>query len=191
MENPPELESTHLELVRQALKLAPVGVLGTLVNASVLVVVLWRSISHWSLIIWFSVTLCLVLQRTITLLKFRPASISADQSARVDRWFIGGVGLSGIAWGCVAIFLFPVNSPTHQILIVFVLCGMVAGAAETFAPILPAFAAFALPALTPLAIRFFTIGGAVYIAMGSHDNILYRPDVIYCNSNEYGQQETD
>ncbi|SPF38207.1 membrane hypothetical protein [Syntrophobacter sp. SbD1] len=166
MEDHPELGRTHLELVRQALKLAPAGVLATLVNASVLVAVLWQSISHWSLIIWFSITLCLTLQRTIFLLKFRPASISADQSAHVDRWFIAGTGLSGITWGCVAIFLFPVNSPTHQILIVFVLCGMVAGAAETFAPILPAFTAFALTALTPLAIRFLTIGGPVYIAMG-------------------------
>ena len=156
--------------------------LGTLVNASVLVVVLWQSISHLSLIIWFSVTLCLVLQRTIILLRFRPASISADQSARVDRWFIGGVGLSGIAWGCVAIFLFPVNSPTHQILIVFVLCGMVAGAAETFAPILPAFAAFALSRTDTVSHSLSHHWRGCLHCNGLHYNILYRPD---CHSSQF------
>ncbi len=172
MEGPPEQESTNLELIRHALKLAPVGVLATIVNASILVLVLWQSISHLSLITWLSITLSLVLQRTIFLLKFRPASISSDQAARVDKWFIAGVGLSGITWGCVAIFLFPANSPTHQTLIVFVLCGMVAGAAETFSAVIPAFLAFAIPALAPLAFRFLAIGGPVYMAMGAM-TILY------------------
>ena len=93
------------------------------------------------------------------------ASLQPDQAAQVAKKFVAGLGLSGIAWGFVAIFLFPVDSPTHQILIVFVLCGMVAGAAETFSPVLPAFIAFSLPALVPLFIRFLTIGGAVYNAM--------------------------
>ena len=165
MEGTRQQERTRVELVRQALKLAPIAVFATLLNAFILVLVLWQSISHTSLIIWFSITFCLAVQRYLFLYKYREASLQPDQAAQVAKKFVAGLGLSGIAWGFVAIFLFPVDSPTHQILIVFVLCGMVAGAAETFSPVLPAFIAFSLPALVPLFIRFLTIGGAVYNAM--------------------------
>src|SRR5208283_2262597 len=109
----------------------------------------------------------LAVQRYLFLYKYREASLQPDQAAQVAKKFVAGLGLSGIAWGFVAIFLFPVDSPTHQILIVFVLCGMVAGAAETFSPVLPAFIAFSLPALVPLFIRFLSIGGSVYYAMSA------------------------
>ena len=167
MEGPKRQERIRVELVRQALKLAPIAVLATLLNAFILVLVLWQSISHTSLIIWFSITFCLAVQRCYFLYKYRGASLLPHQAAQVAKRFVAGLGLSGIVWGFVAIFLFPVDSPTHQILIVFVLCGMVAGAAETFSPVLPAFTAFSLPALVPLFIRFLTIGGAVYNAMSA------------------------
>jgi signal transduction histidine kinase len=167
MEATQQQERTRVELVRQALKLAPIAVISTVLNAFVLVLVLWQSISHTSLIVWFSITFCLAVQRSLFLYKYRGASLRPYQASQVSTRFVAGLGLSGIAWGFVAIFLFPVDSPTHQTLIVFVLCGMVAGAAETFSPVLPAFIAFALPTLVPLFIRFLLIGGAVYYAMSA------------------------
>ncbi len=167
MEGTRQQERTRVELVRQALKLAPIAAIATLLNAFIIVLVLWQSISHTSLIIWLSITFCLAVQRSLFLYKYRGASLQPDQAAQVTRSFVAGLGLSGIVWGSVAIFLFPVNSPTQQTLLVFVLCGMVAGAAETFSPVLPAFLAFMLPTLIPLFIRFLTIGGAVYYAMSA------------------------
>ena len=167
MEGTQQQERTQVELVRQALKLAPIAVFATLLNAFVLVLVLWQSISHTSLIIWLSITLYLAVHRSFFLYKYRGASLQPLQAAQVSKRFVVGLALSGIVWGFVAIFLFPVDSPTHQTLIVFVLCGMVAGAAEIFSPVFPAFIAFALPALVPLFIRFLTIGGVVYYAMSA------------------------
>ncbi len=165
MERPRQQEHTQVELVRQALKLAPIAVFATILNAFVLTLVLWHSISHTLLTIWLSITFCLAVQRSLFLHKYIRAPFQPDQASQVARMFVAGLGLSGIVWGLVAIFLFPVDSPKHQILIVFVLCGMVAGAAETFSSVLPAFVAFALPALIPLCIRFLTIGGVDYYAM--------------------------
>ena len=167
MESTQQQERIRVELVRQALKLAPIAIIATPLNAFILVLVLWQHISHKSLLIWFSITICLAVLRSLFLYKYPGASLQPHQAAKVAGIFVAGLGLSGIAWGSVAIFLFPAGSPTHQILIVFVLCGMVAGAAEAFSPILPAFIAFALPALVPLFIRFLTIGGAVYYAMSA------------------------
>ncbi len=167
MEDTRQQELTRVELLRQTLKLAPIAVFATLVNASILVLVLWQSISHASLIIWFSITFCLAVQRTLFLYKYRGASLQPRQAAQVAKRFVASLGLAGITWGSLGIFLFPVDSPTRQILIVFVLCGMVAGAAETFANVLPAFIAFSLSALVPLFIRFLFIGGGVYYAMSA------------------------
>ena len=100
-------ESIRVELVRQALKLAPIAVFATLLNAFVLVVVLWQSISHTSLIIWFSITFCLAVQRYLFLYKYRGGSLQPHQAARVAKSFLAGLGLSGIVWGSVAVFLFP------------------------------------------------------------------------------------
>ena len=159
--------NARAELLRQVLELAPIAVVATILNACILVLVLWPVVSHTSLIIWFSITLCLSVQRSMFLYRHRRASIQPDEAGKVAKRLVIGLSLSGILWGTLAIFLFPVDSPTLQILIVFVLCGMVAGAAETFAPVLPGFIAFALPALVPLCIRFFTIGGSVYYAMSA------------------------
>jgi signal transduction histidine kinase len=165
MKNPRYLENIPPELIRQVLRLAPLAVIGTLVNSIILAAALWKSISHRSLVIWLMASLSLVIQRSVFLLKYRPTLLSPDQAAPVAKRFIAGLALAGGVWGCVAIFLFPVNSPTHQVLIVLVLCGMIAGAAEAFASVLPAFIAFAYPALAPLLIRFITIGGPVYLGM--------------------------
>lgn len=167
MEGTRQQERIQVELLKHALRLAPIGIVATFVNALVVVLVLWESISHTTLLIWFSLTLCLVVQRFWFLYKYRRGELEPHKVAHIVKIFVASLGLAGMAWGFLGIFLFPLDAPTHQILIVFVLCGMVAGAAETYAPILPAFIAFALPALLPLFIRFLTIGEAIYYAMSA------------------------
>ncbi len=167
MEGQRQRERIQAELLKQALKLAPVGVFATFLNSLILVLVLWQPVSHTKLLTWFSITLCLVIQRGLFLYKHRRVSLLHGEAARATKEFVVGIGLAGMAWGSLPIFLFPLESPTHQTLIVFVLCGMVAGAAETFAPVLPAFIVFAVSALVPLFIRFLTIGGTVYYAMSA------------------------
>jgi signal transduction histidine kinase/CheY-like chemotaxis protein len=160
-------ERIYVELVRQTLKLAPTAIVATVLNAFVLVLILWEPISHSLLIIWFAATIGLALQRSIFSYKYRPEALQPDQAAKVAKWVVIGLALSGIIWGCAGLFLFPKDSPTHQILVVFVLCGMVAGAAGTFSSIFAAFLAFTLPTLIPLFIRFLIIGGPVYYAMSA------------------------
>ena len=160
-------ERIHAELVRQTLKLAPMAIVATVLNAVILVLILWKPISHSLLVIWFAATIGLALQRAMYSHKYRPDALQPDQAARVAKGLVIGLALSGIAWGCAGIFLFPKDSPTHQSLMIFVLCGMVAGAAGTFSSIIAAFLAFMLPTLIPLFIRFLIIGGPIYHAMGA------------------------
>jgi signal transduction histidine kinase len=52
------------------------------------------------------------------------------------------------------VVLFPAGHVAHQVFVAFVLGGMVAGSVATLAPVLPAFFAFAILALTPIIARF-------------------------------------
>lgn len=160
-------EAIHAELVRQTLKLAPIGIVATLLNAFLLVVVLWKVVPDLLLIAWLAIALSFALFRYLRLYRYRSASMPTEQAARVSTELVIGLGVSGTIWGCVGIFLFPVASPTHQTLLVFVLCGMVAGAVGAFSSLFKGFIAFTLPALTPITIRFLMIGDDIHYAMSA------------------------
>jgi len=162
-----ENQRIYTERIRQILKLAPLAIFATFVNATILVLILWKAISHGLLVVWYCASLALVLERSLLLLKYRPASLRPEQASLAAKLYMISLGLSGALWGCVAIFLFPIGMPTYQILVVIVLCGMVAGATSTFSLVIEAFMAFMLPALIPLVVRFILIGGTIYYAMAA------------------------
>lgn len=144
-----------------------IGIIATVVNASILVFILWEQILHWILMAWFSILMLVSLIRFILNIKFQRA---AGRTKEIRRWgqllFIG-IGISGILWGSTAIFLFPIKSVAHQVFIAFVLAGMVGGAVGVFSPIIPVFLAFSIPALVPISIRFIIIFDELHMGMGA------------------------
>jgi signal transduction histidine kinase/ActR/RegA family two-component response regulator len=157
----------YAQLIAQLYKHAPTGIVATLVNAAILVVVLWNLISHPVLITWLSVTAVVVLLRCGLLYRYRQASFKPEEAGRWGTWFIIGLGLSGILWGSAGVFLFPIDSTAHQAFIAFVLGGMVAGAAGAFSFVTGAFIAFSLPALCPIFVHFLMFGDDIHYAMGA------------------------
>ena len=73
---------------------------------------------------------------------------------------------AGCMWGTAAIFLFPYNSIAHQVLLAFVLGGMVAGSVNIFASIMTSFYVFSIPTIVPLMAVLFSIGDRLHLAMG-------------------------
>lgn len=155
----------RLELLKRALRLAPVAIIATIVNATILILLLWSNASHSVLVFWYAATWGVLLLRAGFLFRYRAGLIRIDQAPAVERLFVIGVFWAGSVWGSAGYFLFPVDSPSHQTLMVFVLCGMAAGASEAFSSIMAAFFAFTLPALLPLFVRLLEIGDPIYHAM--------------------------
>lgn len=154
-------------MIAELYKRAPIGIVATLVNASILVIVLWKLVSHSALILWLIVTLLAALSRFIHVIRFHRISPEIDQSGSWGRRFIANAGLSGLLWGSAGVFLIPVESTAHQAFIAFVLAGMVAGAVGTFSSVMPAFLAFSLPALCPIFFRFISFGDDIHLAMSA------------------------
>jgi signal transduction histidine kinase len=76
------------------------------------------------------------------------------------------VGLAGIGWGAAGIILYQETYLTHQVFLVFVLGGMMLGAAALLAPRPEAFLAFLIPTGSGPAVRLFLQGDNLHIGMG-------------------------
>jgi two-component system sensor histidine kinase/response regulator len=159
-------EQPNLERVRLLYRHAPLGLVATLANALILVFVLWHATPHAALISWLRAVLLVTLIRLALLQRYERSSAASVQARLWTGLFILGIGLSGIVWGCAAIFLFPHGSMAHQVFLAFVLGGLVVGVAGTFSASMTAFFAFMLPAFVPLIVMFFVTGSEIHVAMG-------------------------
>ena len=152
--------------IEQLYALAPVGIIASLVNGSILTGIQWNVISHDLLLTWLTGLFLLNGAWTLLWYQFRNASRHPQDSHRWGRRFLGGTLASGILWGASGVVLFPESSIPHQIFLAFVLGGMIAGATAVHAPLQGAFLAYALPAISPLIIQFFLLNEERHMAMG-------------------------
>lgn len=154
-------------LVTQIYKRISIAILATLVNAPILIFVLWEQVFHWKLMLWFAMILLVSLTRIILNVKYLK---TVDGNKHIHLWSrlqFYSLGICGVLWGSTAIFLFPMSSTAHQVFIVFVLGGMVAGAVGVFSPIFSFFLIFSIPVLVPITIRFITMGEEIHSVMGA------------------------
>ncbi len=156
----------YAEQVRLLYGNALVGLIGTLINSTILVFILRSVVPHRILIVWFACIQLISLARLVQVTRFKRVPAESSEVGRWGTWFVIGMALSGIVWGSAGIFLFPVESIIHQAFLAFVLGGMAIGAAGAFSVVMPAFVAYALPSLTPLIVRFLAVGDEIHLAMG-------------------------
>ncbi len=143
------------------------GLTATLINGCILAYVLWDRVDTSHLKLWLAGVICLVLLRLAVYLSYQRAATPDREPARWKNIFNVSLFLAGLLWGMPAVLLFPHSSIGHQAFIAFVTGGMVAGAVAAFTSLLSAYFVFSIPALLPLTLRFFLIGGDIHVAMGT------------------------
>jgi signal transduction histidine kinase len=152
--------------VRRLYENAPIGFAATVVNSSILVGILRDWIEPSVLAIWWTSLMGLTAVRFTHGEWFRRVASKRDfDPGRWIGYFLAGIFAAGLIWGAAGIWLLPQSVP-HQTFVAFVLGGMVAGASATFSVRIDAFLAYTVPALTPLAIRFLSMGDELHLAMG-------------------------
>ncbi|HUJ90576.1 MAG TPA: hypothetical protein VLX12_10300, partial [Syntrophorhabdales bacterium] len=127
-----ESSQVRADQVKQLYDRAPLGMIASVINAIALSYVLWRVVPPRSLISWLACLFLVTLVRAIQVYLYRLRPPSLAEARTSEAQFIIGLAVSGIVWGAAALFLFPVDSLTHQVFLAFILGGMVAGAAATF-----------------------------------------------------------
>ena len=92
-----------------------------------------------------------------------PSSLEASSWAAA---FAIGAGLAGAGWGAAAILLYPEGYLANQVLLVFIVGGMMLGAVSHLAPLPEAYLAFIVPSGLAPAVRLAVQGDEAHIAMG-------------------------
>ena len=161
-----ESEKIAAERVRILYTRASHGLTGSLLSALVLVGMLWGDVPSQNLILWLITLTAVSAERWSRTLRYRRAAPSVADSARWRHLFIAGTTASGAVWGSTALFLFP-ESIVHQTFLVFVLGGLVAGAAGAYSVTLSAAVSFAIPTLAPFVVRAVLLGDQVHLAMAA------------------------
>ncbi|MFO1352483.1 MAG: histidine kinase dimerization/phospho-acceptor domain-containing protein, partial [Gammaproteobacteria bacterium] len=135
------------------------------INAAIAAAVLWPVVAHRELLAWL-LALCL-----LSMARYRMQSVFQrreqaihDFSSWRQRYLIGTL-LSSVFWGYLALGLFPPQSPPQQIFIAFIVGGMAAGAITVLALIRYGILLFAVPAILPIAGRFWLQDDAIGLAM--------------------------
>jgi len=138
-------------------------------NSAVVAGVLWQSVSpglHGPIAVWVAASLVVAGLRALLRKRYVAAVGEATEAPRWARRFTALVGLAGLLWGAGGAAFYDPNAGVSQLIMVFVIGGMVAGAAGTMAYYLPAFLAYATTAILPLALRIMAGGGRMHLAMG-------------------------
>jgi two-component system cell cycle sensor histidine kinase/response regulator CckA len=145
---------------------APV-LLANLVNALIVSATLWSSASHGFLLTWTAAMAVMTLVRLVLRRQYWRSRPGLDQALVWGQRYTVGSLSAGVLWGTAAAVLFDPTRPIAPVMITFVIGGMGASAAGTISCYMPAFLAYLIPSVAPLAIRMLGIGQPLYLGMGA------------------------
>ncbi len=148
----------------------------TVIGSTALGLLQWTVIAHPVVVAWWLYMAAVSLARFILARQYRLAA-----PAGAERWctfFTIGVALSAAGWGAAGIWLFPQGDLTHQVLLAFVLGGMMLGGGSILAARPETFLAFLIPAGLPASAHFFFPGDPEHLAMGSLATIFTLATVV-------------
>ena len=162
----PPLDLTA-EQVAVLYKNVPIGIIATIVNATILVTLEWPVVSHGTLLLWLFAMYAVSGFRTWLLVGYHRQRPASWRSAEWYRWSIVGSTMAAFGWGNTVWFFHPPIPLPYELIVVFVLAGMTAGATSVLCIAIPAFSFFHLAIGVPIVAQFVLFGDTVHIAMAT------------------------
>jgi signal transduction histidine kinase/FixJ family two-component response regulator len=144
---------------------ASLGAIITVLAATILAYLQWGVVSISATGVWWTYMTLVAVSRYMVARRFLRIS---PGSVEISKWrvlFAVWAGLAGAGWGGAAILLYPETHLANQVFLVFVVGGMMLGAASLLAPRPEAFLAFLLPAGLIPSLRFLLQGDETHVAM--------------------------
>ncbi len=151
-------ERTLQQQVAQLYGALSFGLGVSLINALLLVGVLWSQITATTLLLWFGALLLVTAVREWDRRHYQRQPPQQQQARRYRHHLLLGSLVSGLIWGLGAYVLFPVQSPAHQIFVIFVMAGMAVGSTLTLSAIWGVAVAFSVPVVGLVGLRLITQG---------------------------------
>jgi PAS domain S-box-containing protein len=157
------LEQVRAEQIRTLYGHSAPVLLANVVNAVIVSAVLWTHTSHALLLAWSATMTLMALARIALRRRYWSRERSPAEQEPWGARFTTGSLSAGLLWGFAGGVLMPESLP-QQLVVVFVLGGMAAGAAASISCFPRAYYAFLIPALTPAVARL-SFGGVEQLGM--------------------------
>jgi len=139
----------------------------SLVNAAILVAVLWGAFDHETLVMWGAANAILSAGRLALVIAFRRKPRPPENARLWANAFVAGAVLNGGMWGLPAILFSDPDVLTYRVFVIFIVGGLCAGSTASASSYLAAFVAFNLPALLPATVIMLLSPEKVHVAMGA------------------------
>ncbi len=157
----------YAQQVRLLYANAPAGAAVTAGVAGILAYLEWGAIAHGRAVIWLCYMLAVALARFALERWYRAARPAAESVRYWSAAFLAGTVLAAGGWVAAAFLLYPEGDLMGQVVLAFVLGGMMLGAGSILAARPEAFFVFAIPTGLTIAARFFLEGTGPHRAMGA------------------------
>ena len=153
------------ERVAELFSLARPAYLVTPLNGAILALILWGPVAADVLVAWLSGLATVVVARAVLHLSYLRSQTRGSEARAWERRFCVGTFAAGAIWALVPALFFEPGTPLERVAILFVLGGMIIGAAGIYAPSRLAFHGFVLPPLLVSAWVLFAQGIETYTWM--------------------------
>ena len=145
---------------------ANTGVAITVVIATVLAYAYWAVVSHAVVVPWLLYMLVVSLGRFALAQRYWRAPSAGITNGKWNTAFVVGTALGAAGWGAGVIALYHSSSPMNDVLLVFVIGGVMLGSASLLAARPEAFLTFLLPTGLVTSWRIATQGDEEHLIMG-------------------------
>ncbi len=160
-------QNIAIDQVQRLTAQSTLGISATALNSTILAIILLWVLPRQRVLVWLGIVLIVCIGRLLMQFYFKRHPLTIESVGTRKRILTVSLAFSGGLWGAVPIYLFPESSLAHQVVITFVLGGMVAGSVGVFASLLGSFFAFSLPTMMPLIAVFLLYGDKFHLAMAA------------------------
>jgi signal transduction histidine kinase/ActR/RegA family two-component response regulator len=145
---------------------AGTGIVATIVIASLLAYAQWTVISGFVVSVWLLCMLLISAARFLLGRRYWRVLPSDTDNARWNVAFVAGAAMAASGWSAAAIVLYAPARPMNETFLVFVVGGVMLGAASLLAARPEAFVTFLLPTGLVTASRLAVVGDESHLIMG-------------------------
>jgi signal transduction histidine kinase/ActR/RegA family two-component response regulator len=170
-ESPPSGDQQRAGQVRSAetrllYENASTGIAVALGIASILAYAVWDTVPRSTVIGWLLYMLAVSFVRVAISRRYWREAANAPDTDRGRTAFVAGTGLAAAGWASSAVALSPPGPPLNEILVVFVIGGVMLGSASLLAARPEAFLTFLLPTGIITSLRLISRGDGEHLIMG-------------------------
>ncbi len=159
-------EYVRTESVRMLYKHLPPILLANITIACVTVYVMWEVVTPARLLVWLAAMAVVSALRLALLGAYRRRQ-GGEDDRRWGRYFVLGSLGAGTLWGLAGMALVLVDQLAYQLLLLFVVAGLGAGAISSLTAYLPAFYAFLLSMMVPAGLGHLLSTDDTHLALGA------------------------